>query len=137
MVPLRRETPFYRTFYITSPETSSYPQSPRQGSPLHVSRPGPYGERYSFTRATGLSIHVYLPGSSLPKRSPPTKWGKHTVTLHVAQLRRKAYIEWGAAWFPRGSLTTLLSVTQCHAAVDKIPSTLAWVDQALVSQRVS
>jgi hypothetical protein len=38
---------------------------------------------------------------------------------------------------PRRSFTTLLSLTQCHAAFSTIPSTLAWVDQSHVSQRVS
>jgi hypothetical protein len=37
---------------------------------------------------------------------------------------------------PRGSLTTLLSLPQCHVALGTIPSTLAWVDQSPVSQRV-
>ena len=37
---------------------------------------------------------------------------------------------------PRGSLTTLLSLPQCHAALSTIPSTLAWVDQSPVSQCV-
>ena len=36
---------------------------------------------------------------------------------------------------PRGSLTTL-SLPQCHAAFSMVPSTLAWVDQSPVSQRV-
>jgi len=38
---------------------------------------------------------------------------------------------------PRVSLTTLLSLHPCHAAFGTIPSTLAWVDQSPVSQRVS
>jgi len=38
---------------------------------------------------------------------------------------------------PRGSLTTLLSLPQCHAALGTISSTLAWVDQSPVSQHVS
>ena len=38
---------------------------------------------------------------------------------------------------PRGSLTTLLSLPQCHAALSMIPSTLAWVYQSPVSQNVS
>jgi hypothetical protein len=38
---------------------------------------------------------------------------------------------------PRGSLTTLLSVPQCHAAFGTIPSTLAWVDLSPFSQHVS
>ena len=36
----------------------------------------------------------------------------------------------------RGSLTAL-SLSQCHAVFSTIPSTLAWVDQSPVSQRVS
>jgi len=36
---------------------------------------------------------------------------------------------------PRGFLT-LLSLPLCHAALGTIPSTLAWVDQSPVSQRV-
>jgi len=38
---------------------------------------------------------------------------------------------------PRGSLMTLLSLPQCHAALGTIPSTLAWVGQSSVSQHVS
>jgi len=40
-------------------------------------------------------------------------------------------------WFPKGIVTTLLSLPQCYAAFGTIPSTLAWVDQSPVSQRVS
>ena len=43
-------------------------------------------------------IHVYLPES--PKRSPLTYTEKHKV--HGAPRRQKAYIQWGAAWFPKG-----------------------------------
>ena len=46
-------------------------------------------------------IHVCLPDS--PKRSPPTYiQEKHKVTVHGAPSRRKAYIQWGVAWFPKG-----------------------------------
>jgi hypothetical protein len=38
---------------------------------------------------------------------------------------------------PRGLLTTLLSLPQCHAPLGMIPSTLAWVDQCLISQHMS
>jgi hypothetical protein len=38
---------------------------------------------------------------------------------------------------PRGSLTTLLSLPQSNAAFGTILSTLAWVDQSPISQRVS
>jgi len=36
------------------------------------------------------------------KRSPPTHGEKHKVTVHGAPHRRKAYIQWGVAWFPKG-----------------------------------
>jgi hypothetical protein len=45
-------------------------------------------------------------------RSSPTTHGeKNTVTVHGAPRGRKAYIHWGAAWFPKGSFTTLLLTT--------------------------
>jgi len=61
---------------------------------------------------------------------------KHKITVHGAPRRRKACIQWGAAWFPKGIVTTLLPLPQCHAAFSTTPSTLAWVDQSPVSQRV-
>jgi len=46
-------------------------------------------------------IHVCLLES--PKRSPPTYiQEKHKVTVHGVPSRQKAYIQWGAAWFPKG-----------------------------------
>jgi hypothetical protein len=45
-------------------------------------------------------IHVCLPES--PKRSPPAYGEKRKVTVHGAPRRRKAYIQWDAAWFPKG-----------------------------------
>ena len=46
------------------------------------------------------SIHV---SAESPKSSPPTyRQEKHKVTVHGAPRRRKAYIQWGAAWFPKG-----------------------------------
>jgi len=38
---------------------------------------------------------------------------------------------------PRGSLTALLPLPECHAALSTMPSTLPWVDQNPVSQSVS
>ena len=51
---------------------------------------------------------------NLQLSSPSTKW-VHTVTLHGAPRGRKAYVQWGAAWFPKGIVMTLLSLPQCHA----------------------
>jgi hypothetical protein len=45
-------------------------------------------------------IHVCLP--EFPKNSPPTYGEKHKVTIRGAPRRRKAYIQWSAAWFPKG-----------------------------------
>jgi hypothetical protein len=61
---------------------------------------------------------------------------KHKVTVHRAPRRWKAYIQWGAAWFPKGIVMTLLFLPQCHSAFGTIPSTLVWVDQSPVSQHV-
>ena len=80
-------------------------------------------------------IHVCQPDS--PKRSPPT----HGENIRSPSTEphadgRPAYnvVRPGS---PRGSLMTLLSLPQCHAALCTIPSTLAWVDHSPVSQRVS
>jgi len=61
--------------------------------PMHRDSPSPEPLVYLF-------IHVYLPKS--PKRSPPTYREKHKVTVHRAPRRQKAYIQWGAGWFPKG-----------------------------------
>ena len=61
---------------------------------------------------------------------------KHKVTVDRAPRREKGYIQWGAALFPKGIVTTLLSLPQCHAAFSMIPSTLTCVDQSSISQHV-
>jgi len=122
--PLRRETTVYRTFCIPSPENSSFLQSPWYGSPHHVPQQGPYGERYSFCRATDLSTHLCLPssqqGSFLQNRE------KHKVTIHVALCRQKAYIQWGAAWFSKGIInnTVISTSVPCSPRHDTFHLTL-------------
>jgi hypothetical protein len=89
--------------FYTFPSKSPVNEPP---PPLHVPQQGPYGERSFLSRANGLIIHLYLSGS--PIRSPPTKkMGKHLVTVHGAPCGRKAYIQWGAAWFPKGTQAIL------------------------------
>jgi len=61
--------------------------------PTDRDTPSPEPQVHSF-------IHVCLPES--PKRSPPAYEEKHTVTIHGAPHRRKAYTQWGTAWFPKG-----------------------------------
>jgi hypothetical protein len=69
-------------------------------SPRPVPQQGPYGERCFVSRASGLFIH--LDPSESPIRSPRMKNRKCTVTVHGALCGQKAYIKWGAAWFPKG-----------------------------------
>ena len=61
--------------------------------PMDRDTPSPEPLVHSF-------IHVCLPES--PKRSPPTCGENHKVTVHGALRGRKAYIQWGVAWFPKG-----------------------------------
>ena len=77
--------------------------------------------------------------TGVPKKEPSYIHTRKNIniTVHRATRRRKAYIQWGAAWFPKGIVTTLLSPPQCHAAFSTIPSTLAWVDQSPLSQHVT
>ena len=61
----------------------------------------------------------------------------HKVTVHGALHRRRPTYNGVRTGSPRGLLTTLLSLPQCHAAFGTISSTLAWVDQSPVSQCMS
>ena len=75
---------------------------------------------------------------SPPKMSPPTKYGENirspSTEPHADGRPTYNGVRPG---FPRGSLTTLVSLPRCHAAFSTIPSTLAWVDQSPVGQHVS
>jgi len=80
--------------------------------------------------------HIYI-CQNPPGKEPSHEMGlKHTVTIHRAPHRQKAYIQWGAAWSPKGIVMTLLSQPQNHAAFSTIPFTLAWIDQCPVIQHV-
>jgi len=58
------------------------------------------------------------------------------VTNHGAPCRQRPTYNGVQPGSPRESFAILLSLLQCHAAFSMIPSTLAWVDQSPVSQRV-
>ena len=60
---------------------------------------------YLFIHSFFSFIHV----CQSPKTSPPAYGEKHKVTVHGAPRRQKAYIKWGAAWFPK-----FLYVTDMH-----------------------
>ena len=70
------------------------------------------------------------------KRSPPTNGELHKVTVCGVPCRWKDYIQWNVVWVPNGIIDSAIP-TPCHAALRKIPSTLARVDQSLISQGVS
>jgi len=94
--PLKREMPVSGIFFYTFPSKARVIALPPPCSPSG----SPWRERSFISRASGEFIHLYLLG--FPIRSPPTIRGKYLVTIHGAPRRRKAYIQWGAAWFPKG-----------------------------------
>jgi hypothetical protein len=81
-------------------------------------------------------IYLYLWES--PIRSPPMKKGENIKSPSMEpHVDGRPTYNWVRPGSPRGSLTTLQSLPQGHAAFSTIPSTLAWVDQSPVSQHVS
>jgi len=101
------------------------------GSPMDRDTPSPEPLVYLFMHSL---IHVCLPES--PKRSL-LHMGKNirsqSMEPHADRRPTHNGVRPGS---PTGSLMTLLSLPQCHAALGTIPSTLAWVDQSPISQRV-
>jgi len=83
-------------------------------------------------------IHSRM-SAGVPKKEPSyIHMGKNIRSPSTQPLHRwKAYTLWGAAWFPKGIITTLLSLPRCHEAFGTIPSTVVWVDQSPISQHVS
>ena len=109
---------------------------PSKWAPLHVLQQGPYGERSFISRDNGIFIHLYL--SESPIRNPPTKNGESIWSLSTEpHVDERPTYNWVRPGSPRGLFMTLQSLSQCHVAFSTIPSTLAWVDQSPVSQRVS
>ena len=131
------ETPVHRTLYIPSPENSPFPQSPvREPPPCFLTGSTWTGIlRHQSHWSVYAFIHVCLPES--PKRSRPT-YGKN-IRSPSTESHAHGKPTYNGVWpgSPRGSLVTLLSLSQCHAAFGTISSALAWVDQSPVSQRVS
>jgi hypothetical protein len=120
----------------------SFPQSSSKGAPsLFLNRVPMDRDTPSPEPLVYIFIHSCLPES--PERSPPTYGEKHKVTIHRAPCRQKAYIQWGAAWFPKGIVndTAVTTPVPCSPQRDifhlGLGSILAWVDQNTVSQRVS
>ena len=51
--------------------------------------------------------------AGVPKKEPSYIWRKTYVTVHGAPRRQKAYIQWGAAWFPKGIFKGQTVQEQC------------------------
>jgi len=115
---------------------------PSKGAPSMLPNRVPHGQGYSITRATGLLIHSFVHScmsAGVLKKEPSYIHMRKNIrspSMEPHADGRPTYngVQPGS---PRVSLTTLLSLPQCHAAFGRIPSTLAWVDQSLVSQHVS
>jgi hypothetical protein len=108
------------------------PRVPGKGSPSM------FPNRIRMERDTpspGPLVYPFL-SAKVPIKGALQNGDKHKVIVQGAPCKQKTYIQWGAAWFPRGSLMTFLSVPQCYMALGMVPSTLAWVDQSPVSQCV-
>jgi len=79
-------------------------------------------------------IHVYLLQS--PKRSTSTYGEKTSSPSTEPHADGRPTNKWVWPGSLRGSLSSLLSLPQCHAAVSTIHSTLARIDQSSVGGRV-
>ena len=101
----------------------------REAPPLHVPPTGFLWKEMLRLQSKWFTIHLYL--SESPKRSPPMKCGENirspSTEPHADGRPTYNGVRPGS---PRGSLTTLLSLYQCHATFSTIPSTLVWVDQS-------
>jgi len=98
---------------------------------------GPHGQGHSFTRATGLFIHSCMYVWWSPQKGALLCMGKNTSSPSTEpHIDGRSTYNGVRPGFSRGLLTWLLSLPQCNAALGMIPSTLAWLDQSPVSQRV-
>jgi len=108
---------------------------PGKEAPPHVPLTGSLW-REMFRLQSQWFIHSYLLG--VRKQEPSHEMGKNISSPFTEPHSDGSSTYSGVqAGSKRGSLTTLLSLPQCLAAFSTIPSTLAWVDQSPVSQRVS
>jgi len=134
MGPLRRER------HPSTEPSTSHPLK------IHLSLRVPSKEAPSmFPNRIPMDIYISSPeplacscvSAGVPKKEPSYKMGKNIWSLPT-EPHADGRPTYNGVWpdTPRGSLMTLLSLPHCQAALCKIPSTLAWVDQSPVSQRV-
>ena len=94
-------------------------------------------ERDTPTPEPLVYLFVYI-CQSPQKMEPSYKMGKNIRSPSTEPHAGRRPTHSGARpGSPRGLLMTILSPTQCHAALGMIPSALAWVDQSPISQAVS
>jgi hypothetical protein len=89
--------------------------------------PSPEPMVYSF---------IYICQDSLVKEPSPENGENIRSPAMQPHVERRPIYNVVQPGSPRGLLTMLLSLPQCHAAFSTIFSTLAWIDQSPVSQRV-
>ena len=114
MGPLWREMPLSRAFFYTS----------RDRRKSHLSVKVPSKGKMLVSRASGSLIYI-----------------SHAQEENLRSLTTEPHVDrsaYNGAWpgSPRVLFVTLLSLPRCHAALSKIPSPLAWVDQSPISQCV-
>jgi hypothetical protein len=111
--PICREMSIFRAFFYIIPgapnkqgllmkQNLAFPSKfPVEYPLLHGHPMGPLWRELLHCQSQWF-IHSFIYISKSPQlKSCPTKWGKHTVTFHGAAHRWKAYLQWGAAWFPK------------------------------------
>jgi hypothetical protein len=111
--------------------------SPWQRAPLHVPQQGSYGKESFISRANGLFINSFI-SVRVPNKQPSHENGENiwspSTQPHVDGRPTYNGVQPGS---PKESLTTLITLPQCLAALGTIPSTLACVDQSPVTQLMS
>jgi hypothetical protein len=141
MGPLWREMPAYRTF-LHLPQYIYFYLSLRfygKGAPSMFPNRVPMDRNtlspeplvYSF-------IHSFMYVGLSPQKGALLHVGKNIRSLLTEPHADRRPTHSGVCpGSQMGSLMTLLSLIQCHAALGTVPSTLAWVDQSLIIQCVS
>ena len=94
--PLQQEVPVSRIFFYTFPS-----KSPVNGPPPPRSPSGSLW-REKFHLQSQWLIHSFISGPAPNKEPSHEKQGKYLVTVHGAPRGQTAYMQWGAALFPKG-----------------------------------
>jgi hypothetical protein len=128
--PVRREAPVSRAFFYTFPSKSPV-NEPHSMFPNRVTM-----EREASSLEQLVCSFIYICQSRI--RALPLKTGKTFSHRPRSPTWTEGLHTVGCGLVPQGgSFTTLHSLPQCHAAFSTTPSTLVWIDQSPVSQRMS